>query len=229
MLLAHTEPASRARVITDAHEVASRLLELQASLNEDLLLEANLRGFDARLEATPAHAPTAAGTYHWHAFVFAMRIALKERGWAIKNHMNCPFVISPDKTVSILVMTGDSETGKEFGIPKNQADKGRVLSDAIDINQSYDLFESAAISHMERGASGTQLWVLLYHVERDSTGMPKEIRTELSLPSRFEKKKIVGWTERIVLRSLDVGAEPAIERPAPVEPIDFPVERRNAG
>lgn len=229
MLLAHTEPAPRARVITDANEVASRLLELEKSLKEELLLESNLRGFEARLEATPSHAPTAAGTYHWHAFVFAIRTVLKERGWTIKNHMNCPFVISPDKTVSVLVMTGDAETGKEFGSPKNQADKGRVLSDAIDVNQSYDLFESAAISHMEKGASGTQLWVLLYHVERDSKGKPTEIRTELSLPSRFEKKKIVGWTERIVLRSLDVGTEPAVERPVPLEPIDFPVERRNAG
>lgn len=229
MLLAHTEPAPRARVITDVHEVASRLLELDKSLSEQLLLESNLRGFEARLEATPAHAPTAAGTYHWHAFVFAIRLALKEQGWTMKNHLNCPFVISPDKTISILVMTGDGETGNEFGNPKNQADKGRVLSDAIDINQNYDLFESAAISHMERGASGTQLWVLLYHVERDNNGIPKEIRTELSLPSRFEKKRIVGWAERIVLRHLDIGTEPAIERPLPVEPIDFPVERRNAG
>lgn len=229
MLLANTAPAPRARVITDAHEVASRLLELETSLKEELLLESNLRGFEARLEATPAHAPTAAGTYHWHAFVSAIRTALKERGWVIKNHLNCPFVISPDKTISVLVMTGDVETGKEFGTPKNQADKGRVLSDAIDINQSYDLFEAAAISHMEKGASGTQLWVLLYHVERDSKGIPIEIRTELSLPSRFEKKKIAGWTERIVLRSLEVRPGPAIERPVPVKPIDFPVERRNAG
>jgi hypothetical protein len=229
LLLAHTEPAPRERVITDAHEVASRLLELEASLGEELLLESNLRGFEARLEATPAHARTAAGTYHWHGFVAAIRTVLKEHRWTIKDHLNCPFVISPDKTISILVMTGDAETGKEFGRPKNQSEKGRVLSEAIDINKSYDLFEAAAISHMEKGASGTQLWVLLYHVERDSKGTPTEIRTELSLPSRFEKKKIVGWTERIVLRSLDVRPGPAVERPVPVEPIDFPVERRNAG
>lgn len=228
-MIANTAPSPRARVIKDEHEVASRLLELEVSLREELLLESNLRGFEARLEATPAHAPTAAGTYHWHAFVAAVRTILKEHGWTTKNHLNCPFVISPDKTISILVMTGDVETGKEHGNPKNQADKGRVLSDAIDINQSYDLFEAAAISHMEKGASGTQLWVLLYHMERDSKGTPLEIRTELSLPARFEKKKIVGWTERIVLRSLDVGPGPAVERPVPLEPIDFPVERRNAG
>jgi hypothetical protein len=229
LFLEHADATPRPRVIIDALDVATRLLELDASLDEQVMLESNTRGFEARVEATPAHAPTAAGTYHWHAFVFAFRLAMTERGWTIKNHLNCPFIISPDKSISILVMTGDAETGREFGIPKNQADKGRVLSDAIDFNQSYDLFERSAISHLEKGALGTQLWVLLYHVERDHTGTSKEIRTELSFPSRFEKKKIVGWAERIILGPLDLGPDPAVALPVPMEPIDFPIERRNVG
>lgn len=226
MFLKHTELVQRACVIVDPVKVAPRLSKFNTTLTEELLLEANMRGYEARLEATLAHAPTAAGTFHWHAFVAALRLALKAEGWTIKNHLNCPFVISPDKSISILIMTGDIDTGKEFGLPKNQADKGRVLSDAIDFNQTYELFENEAMSHLEKGTSGTQLWVLLYHAERGLKGSVKEIRTELSLPSRFEKKKIVGWAERIILRPLTVGSEPDVKRTVPADPIDIPVERR---
>lgn len=116
-------------------------------------------------------------------------------------------------------MTGDMETGKKDGHPTNQADKGNVLQDAI----QFELFD------MQAGDSGTQLWVLLYHVERDLNNNPKEIRTELSQPSRFEKKKIVDWAERIILRVLDIGASPEIGIDVPDNPIVVPVERHNNG
>lgn len=223
--LQHTQPMQPmedVRLLSDPAKVISRLSELDTTLTEELLLEANMRGYEARLEATPAHAPTAAGTFHWHAFVFALRLALKEQGWTTSDHLNCPSVISPDRTISILIITGDIDTGKEFGSPRNQADKGRVLSEAIDFNRTYELFENGA-------ESGTQLWVLLYHAERDHKGVVKEIRTELSLPSRFENKKIAGWAERIILRPLSVGKQPDVVTTTPAEPIDFPVERRSAG
>lgn len=118
----------------------------------------------------------------------------------------------------ILVMTGDSDTGKQDGCPTNQADKGNVLHEAI----QAELFE------MQAGDSGTQLWVLLYHVERDLNSNPKEIRTELSQPSRFERKKIVEWAERIILRTLDIRPLPEVEPSAPTSPIDIPVQRRKS-
>ena len=214
-----------ARIISEPSEVAVRLQELDAALVEDLLLEANLRGYEARLGTTIAHAPTAAGTLHWHEFVAAVRLALKERDWSIKDHKNCPLIISPDKSIAIVVMTGNLETGLIHGNPTNQADKGAVMDEAVQRNIQYQLFESAAMSKLQRGAGGTQLWVLLYHA--DVSGKhAKEIRTELSLPSRFHKKKIIEWSERIILKSIptEPTARSVVIDPTP--PIDVIVERK---
>lgn len=228
----HLRPSniSTARVVLEPNDVISRLAGIHPSLDEQLLLEANARGYEARLEATPAHAPTAAGTLHWHAFVAALRTELTHRDWTIKNHKNCPFIVSPDKAIMLLVMTGDVDTGKQFGNPTNQADKGTVLGEAVEHNQQYELFENSAVTALERGNSGTQLWVLLYHVERGGLN-DTEIRTELSLPSKFGKKKILDWSERIILSSIPLGPQVDINDPmpfAPTDPIDVPVERKNA-
>lgn len=227
----HLQPSnvSTARVVLEPADVISRLADIHPSLDEQLLLEANARGYEARLEATPAHAPTAAGTLHWHAFVAALRTELRHRDWTIKNHKNCPFIVSPDKAIMLLVMTGDVDTGKQFGNPTNQADKGTVLGEAVEHNQQYELFENTAVTALERGNSGTQLWVLLYHVERGGVN-DREIRTELSLPSKFGKKKILDWSERIILNSIPLDPLVNVDEPAPLaptEPIDVPVERKN--
>jgi hypothetical protein len=206
--------------------VATRLSELQPSLDEVLLREANEHGYRARLEATKLHAPTAAGTYHWNATLFAVRFALTERDWVAENLRNCPFIVSPDRKVAIAVMTGDPETGLVAGNPTNQARKGAVLERAVAQNQQLELFDPAAVSKdLANSKDATQLWVLLYHVAVGADGKP-EIRAELSLPSRFARKQIVGWTERIVLAAIRPDGEPVIGQDEPTGPIDVPVERR---
>ena len=109
-MLSYSPSQQPARIVVLPDEVEARLQGLDPALNQDLMLEANMRGYEARLEATPAHAPTAAGTLHWHAFVPALRLALKVQDWSIKDHKNCPLIISPDRSMAIVVMTGNSET-----------------------------------------------------------------------------------------------------------------------
>jgi hypothetical protein len=203
------------------------LVELHDSLDEGLVREANEHGYRARLEATPAHPTTAAGTFHWHETVAALRTALLERDWIKKDPQNCPFIVSPDKSVAILVMTSDIETGVVNGSPRNQTQKGAVLKQAVSDN--YELFETAMISKLERAKNGTQMWVLLYHVGVDPNGRT-ELRAELSLPSRFERKKIVGWTERIILGAIhpDGDYDVRIDKPLAPAPVEVPVERRHA-
>lgn len=224
-MLTHSNSPQPTRIISNPAEVDVRLQLLNAVLNQELLLEANQRGFEARLEATLAHAPTAAGTYHWHSFVAALRLALCGQDWSIRDERNCPLVISPDRSTAIVVMTGNIDTGKPHGNPTNQADKGTVLDEAIQRNLQYQLFETTAISKLRKGQDGTQLWVLLYHVEAGSKGV-KEIRTELSLPSDFKRKKIVGWAERIILRPLSTGPTTPLVAPLPITPFDVSVERK---
>ena len=138
-MLTHSPAPQPTRIIVEPGDVAARLLSLDAVLTEALLLEANQRGFEARLDVTRAHAPTAAGTFHWHAFVAALRLALIEEQWSMRDERNCPLVISPDRTMAIVVMTGNADTGKTFGNPTNQADKGAVLDEAVQRNIQYQL------------------------------------------------------------------------------------------
>lgn len=224
-MLTHSPSPQPARIVVHPADVDARLQELDPALTQDLMLEANQRGFEARLEATLAHAPTAAGTLHWHAFVPALRLALKVQDWIIKDHKNCPLIISADRSMAIVVMTGNSETGKEFGNPTNQADKGAVLDEAVQKNIQYQLFENSALNKMQKGDGGTQLWVLLYHVDAGVKDA-REIRSELSLPSSFHKKKIIGWAERIILRSIPTDPSIRIAPSLPIEPIEVVVERK---
>lgn len=225
LLLIPSPAPQPTRITVEPEKVALRLRLLDPVLTEDLLLEANQRGFEARLDATPAHAPNAAGTYHWHAFVPALRLALSQEGWLMRDERNCPLVISPDRATAIVVMTGSSDTGKAFGNPTNQAEKGAVLDEAVRKNAQYQLFEASALAKLRKGG-GTQLWVLLYHVEIGSSGV-KEIRTELSLPSEFHHKRIVGWSERIILRPMTTEPLTPVVEPIPTIPFDVLVERKS--
>lgn len=214
-------------VVSEPVLVASRLTELNPSLNEALLREVSEHGYRARIEATELHPPTAAGSYHWHAAVYAIRSMLVERGWKHEDSRNCPFIVSPDRSVAIVVMTGDSDTGCIDGYPTNQAEKGAVLKQAIANNQKQlKLFDAGLVSaKLANSKDATQLWVLLYHVAIGSNGKA-EVRAELSLPSQFERKKIIGWKERIILASILPDGEAMIQDDAPTGPIDVPVERR---
>ena len=223
-MLNYSSSPQPARVVFDSVAVEERLQALDSVLKQELLLEANQRGYEARLEATLAHAPTAAGTFHWHAFVSSLRLALLAQDWFIRNERNCPLVISPDKSIAIVVMTGNIDTGKPYGNPTNQADKGAVLDEAVQRNVQYKLFETAT-SKLKKAGGGTQLWVLLYHVESAPNGV-KEIRTELSLPSDFQRKKIVGWEERIILRPLSSEPTAPVVAPLPAPTFDVQVERK---
>ena len=214
-------------VISEPALVASRLSELNASLNEELLREVSEHGYRARIEATELHPTTAAGSFHWHAAVYAIRSMLVEQGWKPEDSRNCPFIVSPDRTIAIVVMTGDSDTGCIEGYPTNQAEKGAVLKQAVANNQrQMKLFNTGLVSaELANSKEATQLWVLLYHVTVGSNGKA-EIRAELSLPSQFEQKKIIGWRERIILASILPDGEALVQNDAPTGPIDVPIERR---
>lgn len=215
------------QIVSRPEDINPRLFKLDPALTQELLLEANQRGYEKRLEATILHAPTAAGTLHWHEFVFSLRLVLTEKGWTKKDNRNCPLIISADKSIAIVVMTGNSDTGKDFGkLPTNQADKGAVLDAAIQRNYQYSIFEKDAISELQNSKTGTQLWVLLYHVENGRNGA-KEIRVELSLPSNFHKKKISNWFERIILPATPTEPLVSITPSLPAAPIEVSVEFKN--
>lgn len=191
--------ARRAKTIVEHELVEARLQELSPDLVLELLSNTVLSGLGARNDTTRASAVTAAGVQQWLKTVEELRTLLGEKQWHIHNEKNCPFISSPDRSISIVVMTGDSETGKQgFEDPTNQAEKGVVVAGFVQSNRQLELFNQDALKLAKEKHKETQVWAFLYHYDK----MLNEVRFELSYPTGFDKKKITAWGERLILGSI---------------------------
>jgi hypothetical protein len=188
--------ARRARIIADPAQVETRLQELHPDLTAILFRDAIMGGLGGRNETTRASAPTAAGVQQWLKTVEDLRTLLATGRWHIHEQQNCPFISSPDRAISIVVMTGNAETGKNgFEDPTNQAEKGAVAESFIQKNNQLELFNRESFKLAKDNQKETQVWALLYHYDKTL----KEVRFELSLPTGFDNKKIIEWGERLIL------------------------------
>lgn len=202
--------ARRATIIDNSSHLEGRLQELHPDLSTIIFRNAILGGLSGRNEATRASAPTAAGVQQWLKTVEDLRTLLATVQWHIHEQQNCPFISSPLRNISIVVMTGNSETGKNgFEDPTNQAEKGAVAENFVQKNNQLELFNRKAFKHAKENKKETQVWALLYHYDK----MLKEVRFELSLPIGFDNKKITEWGERLILGSI------------PNNPTDFTIRK----
>ncbi len=212
----------RARITDDPALVEARLQELHPDLNAILFKEAIRGGLGGRNEVTRASAPTAAGVQQWLKTVEDLRTLLAALQWHIHEQQNCPFISSPDRSISIVVMTGNSETGKNgFEDPTNQAEKGAVAEKFIQQNSQLELFNRDSFKFAKEKQKETQVWALLYHYDK----VLNEVRFELSLPTGFDKKKITEWGVRLILGSIPNNpADFTIRKDAPNAPATVEVE-----
>lgn len=191
--------ARRATIADDPAHVEARLQELHPDLKIMLFRDAIMGGLGGRNETTRASAPTAAGVQQWLKTVEDLRTLLATEKWHIHEQRNCPFISSPDRTISIVAMTGNGETGKNgFEDPTNQAEKGTVAENFIQKNNQLELFNRESIKLAKEKQKETQVWALLYHYDKTLN----EVRFELSFPTGFDKKKITEWGERLILGSI---------------------------
>lgn len=198
-LTASNALARRATIINNPTHVEARLPELHPDLKTVLFRDAIMGGLGGRNEVTRASAPTAAGVQQWLKTVEDLRTVLATLQWHIHEQQNCPFISSPDRAISIVVMTGNSETGKNgFEDPTNQAEKGAVAESFVQNNNQLELFNRESFKLAKENKKETQVWALLYHYDK----MLKEVRFELSLPTGFDNKKITEWGERLILGSI---------------------------
>ncbi|HDR3017823.1 hypothetical protein [Pseudomonas aeruginosa] len=212
VLTASNALTGRSTIVEDPVLVEARLRELHPDLNPTLLSDAITGGLRERNEVTRASAPTAAGVQQWLKTVEDLRTLLATRHWHIHEQQNCPFISSPDRAISIVVMTGNSETGKNgFEDPTNQAEKGSVAESFVQKNSQLELFNRESLKLAKKNQKETQVWALLYHYDKEL----KEVRYELSFPTGFNKRKITDWDERLILRSI------------PNNPHDFTVRKEN--
>lgn len=199
VLTASNALTDRSTIVEDPVLVEARLRELHPDLNPSLLSDAIMGGLRERNEVTRASAPTAAGVQQWLKTVEDLRTLLATLHWHIHEQQNCPFISSPDRDISIVVMTGNSETGKNgFEDPTNQAEKGTVAENFVQKNSQLELFNRESFKLAKKNQKETQVWALLYHYDK---GL-KEVRYELSFPTSFNKKRITEWGERLILKSI---------------------------
>lgn len=209
-LTAATAFVRRATIVDDLRLVEARLQELHPDLKVVLFMNAIRGGLAARNEVTRASAPTAAGVKQWLQTVEDLRTLLLALQWHIHEQQNCPFISSPDRSISIVVMTGNSETGKNgFEDPTNQAEKGAVAENFVQQNSQLELFNRDSFKLAKQKNKETQVWALLYHYDK----LLNEVRFELSLPTGFDNKKITDWGVRLILGSI------------PNNPADFTIRK----
>ena len=212
----------RATVVDDPVRVEAWLQELHPDLKSILFKDAIRGGLGGRNAVTRASAPMAAGVQQWLKTVEDLRTFLAALQWQIHKQQNCPLVSSPDRSISIVVMTGNSETGKNgFEEPTNQAEKGVVAKNFVRQNSQLELFNRDSFKLVKEKQKETQVWVLLYHYDK----VLNEVRFELSLPTGFDKKKITEWGMRLILGSIPNNpADFTIQKDAPNAPATVNVE-----
>jgi len=212
----------RATIVDDPTLVDARLRDLHPDLKAILFQDAIRGGLGGRNDVTRASAPTAAGVQQWLKTVEDLRTLLAALQWHIHEQQNCPFVSSPDRSISIVVMTGNSETGKNgFEDPTNQAEKGAVAESFVQQNSQLELFNRDSFNLVKDKQAETQVWALLYHYDK----VLNEVRFELSLPTGFDNKKITEWGIRLILgRIPNSPADFTIRKDEPNAPATVEVE-----
>ena len=201
---------NRASVVDDPTLVDERLSQLHPDLNAALIREAIRGGLESRNAVTLASARTEAGIQQWLKTVKDLRTLLAALQWLIQDQQNCPLISSPDRSISIVVMTGDCETGKNgIAAPSNKAEKGAVAQKFIQQNRQLELFNQASVKRAKEKQKETQVWALLYHYDK----VLNEVRFELSLPTGFDKHQITEWGIRLLLGSI------------PNNPADFTIRK----
>lgn len=205
-------------------DAKARLAELGLTL--EVLEQALHYGHNGAERTTGSHSKIAAGTYRWHETVAALRSALVAERWAQKDDLNAPRIISPDGKVSLMVATGNQNTGTKQ-MPKNATPKGIMTQQDVWNNGISD---QQAIEEVEAMLAGKRplTWVLLYFY----SAKRNHLRAELSLPAvqGMEGGYITRWDERIVLPTIEFEAGQSLSdaQPDTTPGIDFFIEDAEA-
>lgn len=136
----------------------------------------------------------------WDMFRYttrSLRSGLYERGWKLIDSSNVAKVMHPSSGVSVVVCSGDSQTGSTFGpLPKTKRSKGDVFLGHSEM-VAVDLFGESVVETRWLAPEDSKTWLLLhYHVVE--SGM-QYFRSELSRPAEAKDGVITDWFERIIL------------------------------
>lgn len=208
------------KVVEISHDVNVRLAEL--GLEHPVLIEAlNLANL-YRVRTTDHHPKLYRYQIMYGETVAALRDLLVPKGWNKLDDGNYELTINAHRSVAIAVASGDEATGVATRTPSNKSPKGRHTIDAIEINRQVDMFADL-LPPMTVQESKVETWVLLHHIT--ST----KIQAELSRPNEIDVDgKIIAWSERILLGTIQLDGEAiTIEQPQSPD-IDITISRKSA-
>jgi hypothetical protein len=189
---------SHIAVVYDAREDRDKRLAQLGLTVEDL--HAPIRyAYLARLGCNSNDPPGLAGILFWGRIVRGLREHLAAKGWRKNLEGRLAATVDEGSAVSIVVSTGDDETGDATGSPKSKFTKGPATRDAVTANGQVELFPT---EFSEESIPNT--WVLLvrvaHEVDAERAIRRTVINAELSRPSEMDDEgRIGGWFERIVL------------------------------
>ena len=177
-------------------EVSARLANL--GLSPEILVNAIVAGQVGRADCTRNDPPSFAGITAYAVTTRSLRDQLLPGGWEKSDAGNYSTVVNPDRSMAIVVATGDDNTGLESKTPKTKFPKGPATAAAVQRNQLDFLEllgEKSAVVDPEPPPPMT--WMLLIGRQRGG------VRAELSLPDGVgEDNRVESWIERIILGDL---------------------------
>ena len=143
----------------------------------------------------------------WSKIVGALRKQLNEEDWKHHDIANAPRSVSPDGSMAIAAVGGDSQTAHANGNPRNARLKGPRFANEIESNAAKSSAPRYTQCRLNLGPgdedtvfANLQTWVLLYFWDRASN----ELRLELSLPIECDKGFVTQWETRIILPAQDL-------------------------
>jgi hypothetical protein len=214
-----TSPQLQAHPLVILPTEAAAALE-EIGLSVEILHRALLAGETGAGNVGKFHPVGAAGSVRWFDIVGQLRQELNtQHKWKLGNPKNSPRIVHPDRTMAIMIVQGDEDTGNPANIhPGTARKRGAATDDAVSSNQ-LSLFDVP--DEVVPVTPDVPTWVLLYFRSED----PSEIRAELSFPVAIDDGEITLWQKRIVIESIpiDVAVQP---QDAGGEDVNFDVRPR---
>lgn len=186
----------------------SRLQEL--GLKQEYFINAVSSGISESFKSTALHPVTDKGIRGWGEIIASLRAELLTRanGWSEKRDHGLELTTNSSLGLSIIVSSGDSETGSHNGNPYTKNSKGYATQKIVEDNST--LFEMNSFSSDSADTMST--WVLLYFFD----DAEKEVRFELSLPIGLVGKgrtlRVGSWKERIIFSPISFEENVKIEK-----------------
>ncbi|SHO54434.1 hypothetical protein [Vibrio quintilis] len=157
------------------------------------------------------HPVTAGGSRAWEEIVATLRLRIIENyeGWKAEQRHGMPVLINAKLGKTIVVTSGDENTGVKEETPKTKNAKGGVTE--YFVGQNLSLFDEAEsdIGNITP-VDSHETWVFLYTFDKNKS----EIRFELSLPTgasisgNHGKVKITDWKNRVIFPAISFNEMP---------------------